>query len=189
MSILKIKHFAHTLIFCFYALCLGIFLSIMPLYFLQSNPIKNQGKVNLAIFSFVPQGWAFFTRDPREAQILIFKKNENKSFSIDSQKQNALANYFGLKRRPSQMLAEFQFAKEEIPNFLYFDTVFNYQKDFELESPSKLKTYNHVNKLKHPALCGEYVIVLQKPIPWSWVENINKVKMPAKMIKINFICG
>lgn len=185
----KIKKNIFSIIFFLYLIPTGILLLLMFFYFVEVNPVKFNNNIENRFFSFVPQGWAFFTRSPREAQIILYKKNdENNKYEEINQRHADIHNLFGLNRKPSKILGELQFAKSEIPQNIYFDTVFNYQTKHIIDEVKELKPYYFENKMYDPLLCGDYIVIYQKPIPWAWSKNLDNINMPCKMIKIKFLC-
>ena len=40
-----------------------------------------------------------------------------------------------------------------------------------------------------PLLCGEYLLVFQKPVPWAWSKSLKKIEMPAKIIRFKILCN
>lgn len=70
----RIKKNIYSIIFLLYSTSVGILIFLMLFYFIEVNPVKFNNNIESRFFSFVPQGWAFFTRNPREAQIILYKK-------------------------------------------------------------------------------------------------------------------
>src|SRR5256885_14361051 len=62
---------------------------------LPFNPIRLPFESKLPIIAIVPQGWGFFTREPREPSVEVFTQNGHPL--IDS--NASPSNYFGLSRR------------------------------------------------------------------------------------------
>jgi len=155
-------------------------------YTIKVNPVKLKTELSQTAFTLLPQGWAFFTRSPREAQVLIYKSDYNKNFKEVNQRHSSYKNIFGLNRQASKMIAELQFIKKEINDTLYTKTEWNYQaNNFGLIPTSVIDVKN---QFKDPLLCGEYLLVFQKSIPWAWSKNIEKIKMPSKIIRIKIEC-
>lgn len=188
-----IKNYRYLIVFLTYIFFISIAIANIFYFTIESNPVKYNNKIENQLFSFVPQGWAFFTRSPREAQITIYKKDKNaNNFIIINQRHAHYSNLFGLIRRPSKLLGELQMIKRQIPKEHYVDTTFSYQTlkiidDKELINSLSLETCE--NRFYGSDLCGEYIIVFQKPVPWAWSKNIRNVKMPCKMIKVKILCA
>jgi antimicrobial peptide system SdpA family protein len=117
---------------------------------------------------------------------LIYKSDDNKNFKEANQRHSSYKNFFGINRQASKMVAELQFIKKEINDTLYTKTEWNYQaNNFGLIPISVIDVKN---QFKDPLLCGEYLLVFQKSIPWAWSKNIEKIKMPSKIIRIKIEC-
>ncbi len=137
----------------------------------------------------MPQGWGFFTKSPREEQIVIYKYDDNiNRYKLISQRHTSPQNLFGINRRASKIFQEFNMSienyKYKIP---YLDTVFNYQNTYHIEN-FNFKKILVKNPVQDPILCGNYVIVYQKTIPWAWSRKIKSSKYPCKFLKIKFEC-
>lgn len=165
------------------ALCVSMLL-IINVYFasMVESPISLTNNVNDNFSTFIPQGWAFFTRDPREAQILIYKIEKGIIVPVE-QKHSSIYNLIGINRKASKILSELQMLIYKIDKKKFVDFKWNYQThcyDNKIIKPIKLK-----NEFYKPILKGEYLIIFQKPVPWAWSKSINNLKMDAKGIKIN----
>ncbi len=163
------------------------FISGVFFYTVRENPVKLNINLENKLFTFVPQGWAFFTRNPREAQIVIYKKNSDNRFEEISQRHSSYQNIFGLNRTASKVMSELQFVKRQINDSLYKNTMWSYQRG--LYSKVAMNAIPVQNQMKDPILCGEYVVVYQKAIPWAWSRSLNRIKMPAKIIRLNIKCN
>jgi len=187
-----IKKYRYLIVFLAYIFFISIAIAEIFYFTVESNPVKYNNKIENQLFSFVPQGWAFFTRSPREAQIAIYQKDEHDNFTIINQRHAHYSHLFGLIRRPSKLLGELQMIKRQIATDKYIDTTFSYQTlkvidDQQLINSLPLEVFE--NRFYKPDLCGEYIIVFQKPVPWAWSKNIRSVKMPCKMIKVKILCA
>lgn len=178
-----VKDKSYILIFITFSLLTFTFIAGLFLNSIDTNPIKLKIDLNNKVFTFVPQGWAFFTRNPREAQIVLYKKTNKNKLEVINQRHSSYLNLFGLNRKAAKMIIEVAFLKEKTNDHLFQNTRWNYQGNIYSKIPSKC--YKIKNQLKDSYLKGEYVIVYQKPVPWAWSKSVNKIKMPAKIIRLN----
>lgn len=148
----------------------------------KGNPIEITNEVDSRVFNFIPQGWAFFTRDPREAQITIYKIENDSILKPYPQRHSSFINLFGLKRTSSKVLTELQLLKLKAPDSLYSDVKWNYQ--INRFAKFTAKDYEYKNEIFDPILLGNFIIVYQKPVPWAWSKSIKKIKMPSKVIRL-----
>lgn len=180
---MQIRNINYTVVFCLCSIFTIIF--ILGVFFntIENNAVRLKMNIQKTVFTFVPQGWAFFTRDPREAQIVLYKiNNKNKLIQI-GQRHSSSTNLFGLNRRADKIMFEFALIKEKLKDSQFQNTRWNYQ--YKLFSKTPTITYTVKNRLKNPNLKGKYIIIFQKPVPWAWSKRIDKIKMPAKIIRLN----
>lgn len=147
----------------------------------KGNPIEITNEVDSRVFNFIPQGWAFFTRNPREAQISIYKIENGSILKPYPQRHSSFINLFGLKRTSSKILTELQLIKLKTSDSLYSDMKWNYQVDKYSKLPTK--SFEYKNEIFDPILLGNFIVVYQKPVPWAWSKSIKKIKMPSKVIR------
>lgn len=150
------------------------------------NPIQSKLKVIKTIFNLAPQGWAFFTRDAREEQIYIYKIDNNKLYKMN-QKHANFDNFLGLNRQVSKLAIEIENVTGKIlKKNVATIAEWNYDENCTGVIPSKYIEIQ--NPVTNPILCGDYLIVYHKIIPWAWYSSNNKLSMPAKLIKLKILC-
>jgi antimicrobial peptide system SdpA family protein len=168
----------------------GLICTILGLFIvffssMQFNPIQNKYEKKRETFILVPQGWAFFTRSPREAQTIIYKV-EGKGLVLLDHKHSDFANWMGLSRRASVIMSEMQIVKSKLHDSVFVDTKWNYQTcKIGLYPSDGIEVENEVND---PILCGDFVLVFQKPIPWAWSKSLKDIEMPATAVKVTVRC-
>lgn len=160
-------------------------LSLVVTIFLSSisyNPIRYQFPNQKKVLSFIPQGWAFFTRSPREAQILVYQIENNKIKNLEISRHSSPMNCFGFNRKQTYKMNELQFIIDQFEPKDYTTISWNYIEDLQGEIPTKLHRVSSI--FKHSLLKNkEILLVMQEIVPWAWSSNSN-LKMPAKAIKI-----
>lgn len=181
----KENKYSYSFVFILGLVWMGVFIITVFFTSIQFNPIQNKLDSKRIVYSIVPQGWAFFTRNPREAQVLLYEIKDNKPQKINHLHSSG-CNLMGLNRRSSVYISEIQLVRAELSDSLFSDTEWNYQNSSLGYIPEK--QYIVRNKVSNPLLCGEYLLVLQQPIPWAWSSKIKTMKMPAKIIRIKLIC-
>lgn len=180
----KYKYTITFVIVCFFMvnLIFLIFISSIPF-----NPIQYKlSFVKNKVFTFTPQGWAFFTRNPREEQIYIYRIDNNGRLSRINQKHSNFDNIMGLDRKVSKISVEVQYLTSNIHKSEYTETIWNYDENIFGKVPSKYISV--INPINNPLLCGNYLIVKQKIVPWAWWSTSRKVQMPSTVVKIQTKC-
>lgn len=157
-----------------------VFINTIPL-----NPVKVAIPFTKETFTFIPQGWAFFTRSPREAQVLLYNYSNDKLVPVDHQ-HASFNNALGLNRKSTQIMSELQIIKAGLPDSAFITTEWNFQRNIYGEIPEQEVLVK--NNMFSQILCGEYVLVFQEIVPWAWSGSINDIEMPAKAIKLNIEC-
>lgn len=147
----------------------------------KGNPLEITNEVNTKVFNIVPQGWAFFTRDPREAQITIYKIKNDSILKPYPQRHSSFNNFFGLKRTSSKILTELQLIKLKTSDSLYSDMKWNYQAHKYAKHTTK--SFQYENEVFDPILLGDFIVVYQKPVPWAWSKSMKEIEMPSKVIR------
>jgi antimicrobial peptide system SdpA family protein len=146
------------------------------------NPIRYQFPNQKKVLSFIPQGWAFFTRSPREAQILVYQIENNKIKNLEISRHSSPMNYFGFNRKQTYKMNELQFIIDQFEPKDYTTISWNYKEDLQGEIPTKLHRVSSI--FKHSLLKNkEILLVMQEIVPWAWSSKSN-LKMPAKAIKM-----
>lgn len=183
---IKNNKYSYSITFLLSLIWMGGFITVVFFSSIQFNPIQKQINSKKIVYTLVPQGWAFFTRSPREAQILIYR-NEKGIFKKENHTHSSVYNLLGLSRKSSVIMSEMQLVRYEIPNKLFSNTKWNYQNNYMGYIPKEI--FKFKNKVDNPILCGEYLLVLQKPIPWAWSSSILEIEMKAKIIRIKIECN
>jgi antimicrobial peptide system SdpA family protein len=143
---------------------------------LEFNPLSISQKKSKMIFTLVPQGWGFFTRDPREAQTLIYTKTSG-GFELVNKSASEPEYLFGLSRMSRRKNIEFGYVFSQIPDSLWVD-------HSDIVICDSLRPYHIKNAYLNPVCRGEFVVVSKDPIPWAWSKSYYSVEMPFKCCKI-----
>lgn len=158
----------------------GSFIILSLADMLDFNGVNMSLKVDKRVFCFFPQGWAFFTRSPREAQVYLLKKKDDK-FVSENFYHSSYKNLFGLNRETTRINYELidaysNFSKEEFTSGFS-----NIQCDIIDSVPKKIHYVK--NSFDNPRIQGEYIIVLQNLVPYPWIKNLKNEMMPSKSIR------
>lgn len=153
----------------------------------SENPVRLKNHFNFKMFSFIPQGWAFFTRSPSEDQIILYGIHKGGDITKYPQKHSSYKNLFGLDRKASKVIAEIQGLKLKLHDSLFINSKWRFQTVHGGELPQKIEEIQ--NEIYDPILCGECLLVFQKPVPWAWSKSIKKIEMPAKIIRLKILCN
>lgn len=145
-------------------------------------PFEAQVKPHLAYL--VPEGWAFFTRDPREPKLYTFSLSQDGRWENANQGPHALPqNVFGLDRRSRAQGVEIA---------LILGTVrANALRQCREAVATCLESLDPIpmrNASPAPTLCGDIGIAQQEPLPWAWYAGRHDVTMPGQVVRLVLSC-
>jgi len=126
----------------------------------------------------VPEGWGFFTRNPRETDLTIYVEGAGGWQKSAHMPIASAANLFGLDRLPRAESVEAGMILSE----------FRDPKDWHscrgtLDSCLSLAPVESLRgHWRYPVLRGSVAFVRQEPIPWAWFRSRNQIAMPRSII-------
>lgn len=153
------------------------------------NPTQRPSLVNEAINPlqiWMPQGFAFFTRDPQEPKMRLYAFEGGEWQSISLSPYSRPSNFFGLDRKPRAQLTEYALLLNR------GGATPNKWSDCEDTPVSCLRRVPVTDTLKNidpaPTLCGIVGFVRQDPVPWAWSESRENITMPSEILKLKIQC-
>ncbi len=170
---MNLKKFSFLLCFCWFLLFILIIVSSVE------SPLEPNFSSKKTVFTFFPQGWGFFTRNPREKIIKLYKvDNEGKVISL-IKSNSAREFYFGISKKNRLVNWEISTLIPKIPKTNWIKN----QKDSLFFSKNKAKD-TIINDFVKPSLRGTYIVVIQERIPQAWGEYYKKIVMPYDYAKV-----
>lgn len=122
-------------------------------------------KTKNVVFQKLPQGWGFFTKNPREEHLLIYK-TELLYPELFSKKNFTLSNFFGISRKNRflqyKLISKLGNTKKSGWINCNYPSILNC--DFETTKIIEVKKDENY-------LIGEYYLFRGKPIPWAWSKS------------------
>jgi len=161
---LKIKFFKLLLILFWGFISVSLLSISLPNNVLTPSYKKNRYNV----FVFFPQGWGFFTRNPRLPVDIYLLKAHNKWIADPRLRYGTLYNIFGLDRKGRVVSSIYQKIHLSVLKSHWYVC-----KDYELEGTGfKTDTFHSVS-IKYKKVPGvpmpEDLIIVNKPItPWAY---------------------
>jgi len=134
--------------------------------------------------TLVPEGWAFFTRDPREESIFLFIRRDGAWESASMGPNGSVANAFGLNRASRAQGVETALIVNR-----FSTSAFRECRGVAADCLETTKSAGSLqNNSPDPSLCGDVGIVMRKPVPWAWWSSGQSVVMPARILRIYAGC-
>lgn len=132
-----------------------------------------------------PQGWSFFTKNPKESRLMIFRlKSSNELQQVDL-KNTSPNNYYGISRLNRIKGIELSIINSQVDSNSW--ALCRTSKDQKIAIDT-LSTQIVFNRTCINSLCGLYILKEAEPIPWAWCKNANGLEMPTNIAKIYVVC-
>lgn len=140
------------------------------------NCIRIPKLLKLKSITIIPQGWAFFTRDPQEDDLYVYKIEKGQLIPVITH-LNEPDNFFGLKRFNKGGI-EIAFIEKKLMSTAWVKC----QKLSNIIVDT-LKTQEIKNEFICPTYKGTYILQRKPPIPFVWAQDF-KGEMYSKIAKI-----
>ncbi len=172
-----------TVTFCILTLyCLVAIYAIHPV--LPFNALRLPYETTINVQLWLPQGWAFFTRDPQEDLQLIYVKRRGREWTRADMRVLAESSGmlgFGRSRRAQNMEASILLA--QIPR--------QWWKPCRGSVQSCLDRAPFAGEIRNPSpqptILGECGAIVQKPIPWAWSRSNPPITMPCRVVRFRVV--
>lgn len=139
-------------------------------------------KVNPSIW--MPEGWAFFTRDAREEDTRMFLREGGQWRNASEAPHFRPENLFGLDRTSKGQGVELGLLVQKVSSESRREC-----KEAPIicleRAPAALTIENTAPR---PTLCGQVGLVFQKPVPWAWSRAARPVVMPSRILRLEVKC-
>ncbi|MFK4068169.1 SdpA family antimicrobial peptide system protein [Streptomyces sp. NPDC029674] len=158
------------------------------IYFAMPRNVTTQSwmpPVKTAFSAFVPQGWAFFTKDPQSEQFGAYRPRggappENLSLTP----QGKAENLFGLSRRQRAQGPEEALLASEVR---HWETCRGSNDDC-LRAAAARPAAAVANPSPLPSLCGDVIVTSQRPVPWAYRELLSESSRVTRAAHLRIRC-
>ena len=161
------------------------FITILYLVSVSYSENPLEGKLTANLRFFFPQGWSFFTRNPKEEQFNIYTISKEGSVSLLSCRHTSRKNLFGLGRLPRSIGREMSI----ILKYIDGNTQFQWKDASGRITASKLSlddvktlTIPHKEKRLRHLKGGLFVIVKTEILPREWIRLNQQKYKPWKYV-------
>ena len=150
------------------------------------NPITLPFEARAQTKFWLPEGWAFFTRDARGEIVFLFKRGEDGLWASASIGPNSkLSNELGLSRASRAQGVEAALLLNGFPESIFHDC-----RDPIATCFPRVAVAGAVKNISpDPTLCGDIGIAMQKPVPWAWMASGHPVTMPSRVMRLDVTCN
>ncbi|MEL6357811.1 MAG: SdpA family antimicrobial peptide system protein [Bacteroidota bacterium] len=153
-----------------------VFISSLPF-----NTLTGNYQAKKRVYTLSPQGFAFFTRNPREYRLTTYVPDQTTGEWHRVERSNAsLHNWLGVSRQCRRENVEIHTVQSAAKG--------KYIELNSAEFSSVIDTLSIVdtvaNPFADPLLKGEIVFRFERPIPWAWSKNLATINQPIKLKKV-----
>jgi len=171
------KHFTFVLILMSFILCFIILNNSAS----SITAINNSAFVKKYTFKVFPQGWGFFTRNPRESLTKCYVFND--TFKDIITQCSSSKFIFGLDRTCRAKHAELEVLLSQVEDSLWKKKII--QKDSLSKVFSNEKVLDTVFNVFHsPSVFGQVILVKEDRLPWAWSQKKFLINPPIKYAKV-----
>lgn len=169
-----------SLIFIALVFFTGAILYCVVITSLQT-PFNLSATLKRNTFYFLPQGWAFFTRDAREEKLWAYKRAQDGSLVPLNPPGGSFIYLFGINRGGRKLSSDYSRLLAGIDSTSWNHVAFDLSL---IARESVRKRIFHTNNKDYTSKAkGEIVFVKKRLIPWAW-SRFKSVKMPSKYVRI-----
>jgi len=147
--------------------------------------LPAESQLKLVMVLFVPEGWAFFTKSPRDDRLLAFVRNADGEWTDANRGPNAEArNWFGIDRTSRAQGPEIGLLISRVPGKAWQPCAGDPKPCLD----SSAVAFTGQSPSPTPTLCGSVGIALQEPLPWAWYGARDQVRLPSRIAKLEIRC-
>lgn len=131
--------------------------------------------------SVLPQGWGFFTRDPREALPVPYRLGRSGQWEVALSARSNYLGGFGRRGRVPNIEMALLLSRSGAESAPCEDDVATCLK---ASAPAAIVA----NPSPSPVLCGDLGFVTREPVPWAWSRSAETVRMPTHTLRLRVTC-
>lgn len=148
-------------------------------------PFFDEVKPNAV--STMPQGWAFFSKSPRDPSIAPYRAEENSLTSLSMLPTTRVENLFGVSRNGRAQGVEVALISGgSVPADWTDCESPDLHECAELLREVEPKRVR--NTVAAPSVCGGIILIQTTPVPWSFRQQTEVREKADKAVKLQVAC-
>jgi antimicrobial peptide system SdpA family protein len=151
---------------------------------LSHNPVHLPFESALRPAVLAPEGWAFFTRDPREARMFVFARDGGGWRSALLAPHGQPHNLMGWNRKSRAQGVEAALLVDGTSREAWRPCEGRLDACLDALGPGMATR----NRSPRPTLCGTVAVVYRPPVPWAWLPQRDRVQMPSRILPLEVSC-
>ncbi|MCK7591594.1 SdpA family antimicrobial peptide system protein [Subsaxibacter sp. CAU 1640] len=162
----------------------SVFFYLVLISHFQYSPVRLSKVYTKEIFNLSPQGWSFFTKNPRYSRLELYAIEQDELIKVTHPNFSS-PNWFGFRRKNREILNE---AFNALGPVISKDSLWFTTKEGNVKALESIDGYYNLNnKFKEPVLCGQFLVEMYEPVPWAWSAN-PRYKNNKKYLLIQMNC-
>ena len=129
-----------------------------------------------------PEGWAFFTKSPREAETVAYRRKGDRWVTAVSPNAHPV-HLFGVRRSARVAGIELSDLMRRMPRGHWTPATTEERE----ATVRRLRPLRLASRAERPAVCGMLLLESREPIPWAW-SRAETVRMPARRALLEVQC-
>jgi antimicrobial peptide system SdpA family protein len=161
------------------ALISWLFLTSLVFFSSMKEQIIVNKEVKKYVSTFFPEGWGFFTKNPRDPQLEVYKIEDEIAKKINMSNHSAF-NFFGLSRKARVIGYESSMIASEIDKKKWKSNQTEKITYFVNDSSiivSRKKGFKFL-------IPGDYILKMFEPIPYAWANKNQENNNPYSVVKV-----
>ncbi|MER5730376.1 SdpA family antimicrobial peptide system protein [Streptomyces sp. NPDC002138] len=165
--------------------------AIVALYVVQEQVPKNvltlpaQNDVKYTVANIAPQGWAFFTKSPRDPEVVPYGKTSDGWRALSLTPHASPHNSFGLDRASRAQGVEISLLLAAAQKGDWRDCTDDSQTCLaNAEAPTRRLE----NGSPEPTLCGTVGLVQARPTPYAWRDLVPESHSTERVMVLEVTC-
>ena len=176
----RVPSLARGLLACLWCAGVLLVLSSGPV----DSPLRSSRALRRNMIAISPQGWAFFTRDPREPVARLYRA-AGPEWSLASYTNSSARSLFGLSRRARALNVELAALLAEVPRDRWMACRSTLETCLREAAPSGVALSNRSTTRQ---VCGGFAVERQPPVPWAWSRSAERIHMPSEVVRLDVRC-
>lgn len=148
------------------------------------NPLTLPGAKQLRVNSFVPEGWAFFTKTPRTPEVLVFQRRPDGTWQDVHAPRLSEAGWLNLSRNDRAQGVEIGLLLHDVPNDAWVACETPVLGCIAAAPVSRAVR----NVVPAPTICGAIGFAQRKRVPWSFRNTTTPEDMPSVVVRLDVSC-
>lgn len=164
---------------------------VVAVVFTQLPPsaigVPGEETLRPPIRALATQGWAFFTKSPREANVIALQHSDGQWRSAMLAPHSEPRNIFGLDRASRAQGVELGLIVGALRAGDWVDCFDNALQACADTLPTS-DVVTIVSSMPAPTLCGAVVVARSEPTPWAWAAD-EPDSMPLSLAEVEVRCS